>query len=150
MLTSSKCGSVVFIHLLVLSQWVPSSLFFILTLHDDVIKWKYSPRYCPFVTGEFPSQRPVTWSFDFSLIYTWINDLLNNREAGDFTRHRTHYDVTVMKNYILKMTVTFLRGQWVKVGLTAIDYSMEKGHTECILRCRFMKAIRLLSYFNVH
>ena len=33
--------------------------------HDDVIKWKYFPCYWPFVlTGEFPSQRSVTRSFD--------------------------------------------------------------------------------------
>ena len=37
---------------------------------DDVIKWKHFLRYWPFVrgiqrvTGEFPSQRPVTRSFD--------------------------------------------------------------------------------------
>ena len=37
------------------------------TYHDDVIKWKHIPRYWPFVRpvpGEFPSQRPVTRSFD--------------------------------------------------------------------------------------
>ena len=40
------------------------------TSHDDVIKWKHFPLYWPFfagnslVTGEFPSQRPVTRSFD--------------------------------------------------------------------------------------
>ena len=34
------------------------------TVHDDVIKWKYFPRYWPFVRGiEFPTQRPVTRSF---------------------------------------------------------------------------------------
>ena len=38
--------------------------------HDDVIKWKHFPRYWPFVReitapGEFPTQRPVTRSFDF-------------------------------------------------------------------------------------
>ena len=38
--------------------------------HNDVIKFKHFPRYWPFcagnslVTGEFPSQRPVTRSFD--------------------------------------------------------------------------------------
>ena len=38
--------------------------------HDDVIKWKHFPRYWPFVQGnslvpgEFPTQRPVTRSFD--------------------------------------------------------------------------------------
>ena len=30
--------------------------------HDDVMKWKHFPRYC-----EFPSQRPVTRSFDVFL-----------------------------------------------------------------------------------
>ena len=38
-------------------------------IHEDIIKWKHFPRYWPFVqeftvTGEFPTQRPVTRSFD--------------------------------------------------------------------------------------
>ena len=32
----------------------------------------------------------------FSLIYAWINDWVNNREAGDLRRQRGHYDVIVM------------------------------------------------------
>ena len=32
----------------------------------------------------------------FSLICAWINDWVNNREAGDLRRHRGHYDVHVM------------------------------------------------------
>ena len=32
----------------------------------------------------------------FSLIWAWINDWVNNREAGDLRRRRAHYDVTVM------------------------------------------------------
>ena len=39
------------------------------------------------VTGEFPAQKPVTWSFDvfflFFFICAWINAWVNNREAGD-------------------------------------------------------------------
>ena len=35
----------------------------LLPTHDDVIKWKHFPRYWPFVR-EFPTQRPVTRSFD--------------------------------------------------------------------------------------
>ena len=31
-----------------------------------------------------------------SFICAWINDWVNNGEAGDLRRHRTHYDVTVM------------------------------------------------------
>ena len=32
----------------------------------------------------------------FSLILAWINDWVNNREAGDLGRHCRHYDVIVM------------------------------------------------------
>ena len=32
----------------------------------------------------------------FSLIYVWIKDWVNNREAGDLRRYRAHHDVIVM------------------------------------------------------
>ena len=32
----------------------------------------------------------------FYLICAWINDWVNNREAGDLRRHHGHYDVNVM------------------------------------------------------
>ena len=49
------------------------------------------------VTGEFPTQRPVTRSFDvFFDLNAWINGWVNNDEASDLRRHRAHYDVTVM------------------------------------------------------
>ena len=38
--------------------------------------------------GEFPAQRPVTWSFDVFFDLRLINDWENNREAGDLRRHR--------------------------------------------------------------
>ena len=37
----------------------------------------------------------------FSLIYTWINDWVNNDEAGDLRRYPAHYDVTVMQIAII-------------------------------------------------
>ena len=46
------------------------------------------------VTGEFPTQRPVTRSFDVSLICVWTNRWVNNRGAGNLRRYRAHYDVT--------------------------------------------------------
>ena len=49
------------------------------------------------VTGEFPTQRPVTGSFDVFFDRAWINDWVNNGEAGDLRRYRVHYDVTVMR-----------------------------------------------------
>ena len=48
------------------------------------------------VPGEFPAQRPVTRSFDVSLICVRINGPVNNSDAGDLWRHRVHYDVIVM------------------------------------------------------
>ena len=33
----------------------------------------------------------------FSLICVWINDWVNNCEAGDLRRHSVHYDVSVMQ-----------------------------------------------------
>ena len=71
-------------------------------VHDDVIKWKYFPRYWPFVWGihrwpvNFPHKGRWRGALIFSLICAWINAWVNNREAADFRRHRAHYDAIVM------------------------------------------------------
>ena len=39
--------------------------------------------------------------FMFSLICTWINSGINNRESGDLRRHRANYDVTVLPPIIV-------------------------------------------------
>ena len=60
------------------------------------------------VPGEFRAQRPVTRSFDafFDLrLNRWVND----GEAGEFRRHRAHYDVIVM-----------IRWVWAKSGYDII------------------------------
>ena len=70
--------------------------------HDDVIKWKHFPRNWLFVRGihQSPVNSPHKGQWrgasTFSLICGWINDWVNNREAGDLRRNRAHYDVTVM------------------------------------------------------
>ena len=69
--------------------------------HNNVIKWKHFLRYWPFVRGiRSPMNSPHKgqWreALMFSLICTWINEWVNNREAGDWRCHRAHYDVTVM------------------------------------------------------
>ena len=48
------------------------------------------------VTGQFPTQRPVTRSFDVFFDLRWRNGFVNNREAGDLRRHRAQLDVIVM------------------------------------------------------
>ena len=63
---------------------LPKSTVISQLFHDDVIKWRHFPRYWSFVRGMF------------SLICVWINDWVNDREAGDLRRYRAHYDVIVM------------------------------------------------------
>ena len=46
----------------------------------------------------------------FSLIYAWINDWVNSREAGDLRRHRGHYDVIVMHKRFQSSTRKDLNG----------------------------------------
>ena len=77
-------------------------------VHDDVIKWKHFRRNWPFGRG---IHRSAVNSFHrgqwrgalvFSLICDWINDWVNNGEAGDLRRHRAHYDVIVMVELFYK------------------------------------------------
>ena len=44
-----------------------------------------------------PAQRPATRSFNVFFICAWINLWVNNREADDLRRYRSHYDVRVTK-----------------------------------------------------
>ena len=69
--------------------------------HDDVIKWKHCSVTGP-LCGEFTGHQSIpltkaTWRgalmFPF---HAWTNGWANNRDAGDFRRHRSYYDVTVI------------------------------------------------------
>ena len=53
------------------------------------------------VPGEFPGQRPVTRIFDVFLDLRLNNRWANNREAGDLSHHRSHYDVILMIDWII-------------------------------------------------
>ena len=84
-------------------SWASSSLIRLRSYHDDVIKWKHFPRNWPFVREihrspvNFPHKGQWGGALIFSLIYTWINDWVNNHEAGDLRRQHGHYDVIVMQ-----------------------------------------------------
>ena len=87
-------------------------------LHDDIIKWKHFPHYWPFVGGihrspvNSPHKGQWCGALIFSLICSWINDWVNNREAGDLRCHHPHYDITVMMiDEALKATVKSV--QWL-------------------------------------
>ena len=84
--------------------------------HDDVIKWKHFPRNWPFVREIHRS--PVNFlhkgqwrgALMFTLIYAWINDWVNNREAGDLRRQHGHYDVIVMISIVFDMAAILCIG----------------------------------------
>ena len=63
---------------------------FLMSFHDDVIKWKHFPRYWPFLRGihrspvNSPHKGQWRGGLMFYLICVWINGWVNNREAGDF------------------------------------------------------------------
>ena len=59
--------------------------------------------------GDFPTQRPVTRSFDVFFDLRLNKRSVNKSEAGDLRRHRGHYDVIVMM--IWKMSVIVM-GFW--------------------------------------
>ena len=94
-----------YVLILALAYYKQCVELWLVSLHDDVIKWKHFPRNWPFVREihrspvNFPHKGQWRGALMFSLIYAWINDWVNNREAGDLRRQPGHYDVIVM-NYI--------------------------------------------------
>ena len=89
----------VFIHAMNMRQYETCAILFD---HDDVIKWKHFPRYCPFVRGIHRSplnfSHKVQWhrALMTSLNCCWTNNWANNGDSADLRRHRTDYDVIVM------------------------------------------------------
>ena len=87
--------------------------------HDDVIKWKYFPRYWPFVRGihRLPVNSPHKgqWrrALMFSLICTRINGLVNNHGVGDLRRHWPHYDVTAMIVHVISVSSVIKPATWI-------------------------------------
>ena len=81
-------------------KYMHSVTVHVCTTQDDVIKWKYFPRYWSFLRGihrspvNSPHKNQWRGALVFSLICVWPNDWVHNRNAGDLRRHRAHYDVT--------------------------------------------------------
>ena len=77
--------------------------------------------------GDFPHKGQWRGALMFSLICAWINDWVNNREAGDLRRHRGHYDVNVM---ILFITLTHMWQYFMRIYLVATI-----GHSNSLSIC---------------
>ena len=100
-------------------------------IHDDVIKWNHFPHYWPFVQGihrspvNSPHKGQWYWALMFSLICTWINPWVSNREAGDLRRHYAHNDVIVMLQHMFgdyTLKITSPGRQWVKPMILRYQY----------------------------
>ena len=77
------------------------------------------------VPGEFPTQRPVTRSFDVFFDLARINGWVNNDEAGDSRRHRAHYGVIVI----------FSRSLWV----TCLNNKIFDDRKKLVILCGMYK-----------
>ena len=118
--------------------------------HDDVIKWKYFPRYWTFVRrihrSSVNSPHIGQWRTVamLSLTCAWTNSWANNGDTCDLRRHRAHYDVSVMfiNNY---------RKELATLDTRFVVFSLEEFINSCI-DGRFINFYqlnrRLLAYCN--
>ena len=115
--------------------------------HDDVIKWKHFPRYWPFVWGihrspvNSPHKGHLRGALIISLICAWINGWVNNREAGDFRRHRVYYGVIVMRWQCVSAfpqtfwNITYLVSFWRCHDINSYDLKLKRHF--CQDKCGF-------------
>ena len=90
------------------------------------------------VTGKFPSQRPVTRSFDVFCDLRLINAWVNTPEAGDLRRHRAHYDLVVALESIYRYHCKQrqkLYTKWfsMQIGLWSAKSLADMGRTDFVM-----------------
>ena len=121
------------------SSYLSSTLF----SHDDIIKWKHFPHYCPFVWGihQSPVNSPQTgqWrgALMFSLICVLINGWVNSHGAGDLRCYRAHYGIIVMKMTWYVLWYSYFKLKW-PITLTT--------HNEHIYRCWYVHHVQNMWY----
>ena len=108
------------------------------TTHDDVIKWKHFSRYWRFVRGTHQSTvdspHKGQWRIALmpSLICASTNGCANNRNAGNLTRRRAYYDLSVMVSKQInrqqyRHTIVFLN-HIPSTFLCSVSYFAESVH----------------------
>ena len=87
------------------------------------------------VTGEFPYKGQWRGALMFSLICASINGWVNNGKAGDLTRHRAHYDVTVMHDVCVGRSRT-RRGYYteIKARYDVISFRLDQA-ARAVMMC---------------
>ena len=134
-----------------------------ITTHD-VTQWNSFPRDWPFVQGiqrspmNSPNEGQWRGALVLSLIYAGINDWVNGRKAVDLRRHRVHYVVTVMSNYILDALVQHLPSCWTHscilaptpLALYTCKWLQSIIQNWCTVQCRYSAANFLQIPYNRH
>ena len=86
----------------------------------------------------------------FSLIGTWINGCVNNREADDLRHHRAHYDVSVMDSVYNNLPTSAeiaveMDGQWKQeVNDAKTNILLLKINSHYILPMKYVLTSRYL------
>ena len=81
---------------------IPNGQLAVSDNRDEVIKRKHFLHYWPIMRGihQSPVNSPHKGQWHgalvFSMICTWTNGSVNNREVSDLRCHHTNYDITVM------------------------------------------------------
>ena len=79
----------------------------------------------------------------FSLICVWINDWVNNGEAGDLRRYRIHYDVIVM-GYLVKSThLVLAKSNWPFIPTICNHVKPHNDHVMLTLSVPYMQIVVL-------
>ena len=111
-------------------------------MFDDIIHWKYFPRYLPFagnpsVTGGFPSQKTVMQSFDV------LFDLRLNRPLSKEQRSRglemlsAHYDITVMEHTYNGNVVMLISRKISSCSIASLTFVVTT-HRCCVMRDKWI------------
>ena len=94
--------------------------------------WRHQMETCSALlaicAGNFPHQGQWRGALMFSLICAWMNDWVNNREAGDLRCDRAHYDVTVMWMDSLRLKIFLIKGCTAYPMIFLSKYSMQSHY----------------------
>ena len=122
--------------------------------NDDVIKWKHFPCHWPFVRGihrspvNSPHKGQWSGALIFFLICAWINGWVNNGEAGDLRRHRTHYNVTVLYGWERQFKGTSLISYMSLWAHTHLSYWIDLRQHEDAFTFFISQHLAALVFFN--
>ena len=122
--------------------------------NDDVIKWKHFPCHWPFVRGihrspvNSPHKGQWSGALIFFLICAWINGWVNNGEAGDLRRHRTHYNVTVLYGWERQFKGTSLISYMSLWAHTHLSYWIDLRQHEDASTFFISQHLAALVFFN--